>query len=97
MHACQSLNGGEHQWVTTDSFDTDDNDRIVEHWDVIAGFTSPTPSGHTSIDGVSEVSEVSDLDRTQENRALVRAMLGDLLMTDGNPDTIGFAPLAVGS
>ncbi len=28
-------NGGEAQWVTTDTFRADGNGRIVEHWDVI--------------------------------------------------------------
>jgi len=42
VHAFQSINGGESQWVTTDLFDTDGNDRIVEHWDVISAFTAPT-------------------------------------------------------
>ena len=36
VHAFQSLNGGESEWVTTDFFDTDENDKIIEHWDVIA-------------------------------------------------------------
>lgn len=85
VHAYQSLNGGENEWVTADFFDTDDNDRIVEHWDVIAEFASATPSGHTSIDGPSEV---TDLDRTEENQALVRAMLEDLLMPGGDLDNI---------
>lgn len=86
VHAYQSLNEGESKWVTADFFDTDDDDRIVEHWDVIAEFAASTPSGHTSIDGPNEV---IDLDRTQQNKALVRAMLEDLLMPGGDPENIG--------
>ena len=35
VHVHQYLNGGEAQWVTTDTFRADENGRIVEHWDVI--------------------------------------------------------------
>jgi predicted SnoaL-like aldol condensation-catalyzing enzyme len=33
MGVYQSLNDGEAEWVTTDFFDTDENDKIIEHWD----------------------------------------------------------------
>ena len=33
VHVHQFLNGGEAQWVTTDTFRSDENGRIVEHWD----------------------------------------------------------------
>lgn len=33
VHVHQYLNGGETQWVTTDTFRADENGRIVEHWD----------------------------------------------------------------
>src|ERR1700722_505820 len=39
VHVHQILDGGATQWVTTDLFDTDANDKIVEHWDVISAFT----------------------------------------------------------
>jgi len=82
IHAYQSLNNGEAQWVTTDFFDTDENDKIIEHWDVIAAYTDKTPSGHTSVDGPTEI---TDLDKTEENKALVRNMIQDALMPGGNP------------
>ena len=85
VHAYQSLNNGEAQWVTLDFFDTDENDRIIEHWDVIAEYSDSTPSGHTSVDGPTEV---TDLHRTEENKALVRRMIEDVLMPGGNPHTI---------
>ncbi|WP_299425123.1 nuclear transport factor 2 family protein [uncultured Shimia sp.] len=34
VHVYQSLNNGEAKWVTADIFDTDEEGRIVEHWDV---------------------------------------------------------------
>jgi len=85
VHAYQSLNKGAAQWVTLDFFDTDEDDKIIEHWDVIAEYSDSTPSGHTSVDGPNEV---IDLDRTDENKALVRALIEDVLMPGGNPHNI---------
>ena len=85
VHAYQSLNDGDAEWITLDFFDTDDDDKIVEHWDVIAPYVAETPSGHTSMDGPTEV---VDLDRTETNKALVRAMIEDVLMDGGDPRRI---------
>ena len=85
VHAYQSLNGGEAEWVTLDFFDTDHNDKIIEHWDVIAEYSDSTPSGHTSAD---RPAEVTDLERTEENKALVRALIEDVLMPGENPHNI---------
>ena len=85
VHAYQSLNNGEAKWVTLDFFDTDDDDRIVEHWDVIAEYSPETPSGHTSVDGPTEV---TNLDATGANKALVRTFVEDVLMDGGNPANI---------
>lgn len=85
VQAYQSLDAGEAQWVTMDFFDTDADDRVVEHWDVIAEYASSTPSGHTSIDGPTEV---VDLDRTEANKARVRALIEDVLMPGGDPTNI---------
>ena len=38
IHAYQSLNDGEAEWVTTDFFDTNAEGKIIEHWDVIAKY-----------------------------------------------------------
>lgn len=85
VHAYQSLNNGEYEWVTTDFFDTDENDKIIEHWDVIAPFSPSNPSGHSSVDGPTEV---IDLDKTEENKELVRNLLKDGLMRGGNPENL---------
>jgi predicted SnoaL-like aldol condensation-catalyzing enzyme len=68
VHAHQILDGGATQWVTTDLFDTDANDKIVEHWDVISAFTGPNPSGHTQIDGSTDI---DDLETTAANKAVI--------------------------
>ncbi|MEO1450476.1 MAG: nuclear transport factor 2 family protein, partial [Bacteroidota bacterium] len=82
IHAYQNINDGEAQWVTTDFFDTDENDKIIEHWDVIAPFSPSNPSGHSSVDGPAEI---TDLDKTEANKALVRSLIEDGLMRGGNP------------
>jgi predicted SnoaL-like aldol condensation-catalyzing enzyme len=66
-HAAQTL-GGTTKWVTTDLFDTDAEDRIVEHWDTIAPGGTISPSGHTQTDGATKV---TDLERTAANKAKV--------------------------
>lgn len=80
LHVFQSLNHGESKWVTTDFFDTDDDGRMVEHWDVIAPYTHDTRSGRTAIDGPTEI---IDLGYTDENKALVREMIQEVLMPGG--------------
>lgn len=72
IQAAQELNGGEARWVTTDLFDTDGNDKIIEHWDVIAALGGTNPSGHTQIDGATEI---TDLDKTEANKAHVRRFM----------------------
>ena len=85
VHVYQNLNNGQAEWVTTDFFDTDENDKIIEHWDVISKYSDSTPSGHTSIDGPTEV---TDLDKTAENKTLVRNLIKDALMEGGNPENL---------
>jgi predicted SnoaL-like aldol condensation-catalyzing enzyme len=77
LHVYQSLNDGEAEWVTTDFFDTDEDGKIIEHWDVISAYAAQTPSGHTSTDGPTEI---NDLDKTEENQQLVRDLILDVLI-----------------
>ncbi len=69
VHVYQDINNGEAKWVTADLFDTDQDDRIIEHWDCIQAFEAQTVSGRSMVDGPTEV---EDLERTEENKALVR-------------------------
>ncbi len=77
VHAFQSLNDGAARWVTTDLFDTDADDKLIEHWDVISAVVDDTVSGRSQIDGSTEV---TDLDRTDANKELVRSLLEDVLI-----------------
>lgn len=76
-HVFQSLNQGEAQWVTMDMFDTDNNDRIIEHWDVIAPYQQDTVSGNDMVAGPADVAE---LNLTDSNKALVKEFSKQVLI-----------------
>ncbi len=76
LHVVQTLNNGEFRYVTADIFDTDDDAKLIEHWDMIAEMVDDTMSGHSQIDGPTEP---TDLDKTEANKALVRGFLNDVL------------------
>ncbi|MGH9845836.1 MAG: nuclear transport factor 2 family protein [Blastocatellia bacterium] len=84
VHVFQSLNHGESRWVTMDMFDTDKNDRIIEHWDVIAEYVDDTASGHSMISGPTEI---VDLEATLNNKNVVTEFLVEVL-GKGNLETI---------
>jgi len=77
VHVYQNINNGQAKWVTADIFNTDDNDKIIEHWDVIQAYEEETVSGRTMVDGPAEV---EDLDKTDENKALIRNFFNDVLI-----------------
>lgn len=76
VQAYQDINNGEAKWITTDLFDTDENDKIIEHWDVIAPVVESRGSGHSQIDGPTKIDR---LDQTGRNKAVVRSFLEDVL------------------
>lgn len=80
VHVMQILNSGEAKWVTADLFDTDANDKIIEHWDVIQAFEENTASGRSMIDGPTEI---EDLDKTEANRELIQNFCQEVLV-EGN-------------
>lgn len=84
LHALQTLNDGEYRYVTADIFDTNDEGKMIEHWDLIAEWVDESVSGHTQIDGATEV---TDLDRTEENKTLVRDFVTDVLI-NGDMDKV---------
>lgn len=73
----QNINNGEAEWLTTDFFDSDDDGKIIEHWDVIAPIRPANPSGHTQIDGPTEI---TDLSKTNANRALAVEFINTCLI-----------------
>lgn len=77
---------GAGEQVAFDIFRFDENGLIAEHWDNLAELADPNPSGHTQIDGTMEV---TDLDKTEENRELVENFLYDVMQgnnLDKTPD-----------
>ena len=63
-----------------------EGDRLAEHWEVVQPLVTDTVSGHGMLEGPAEV---TDLDRTGDNRELVRGLIdkvlvgGDLTALDG--------------
>lgn len=51
--------------------------KIAEHWDNLQETAKPNPSGHTMIDGTTEI---KDLDKTAANKTLVRSFVDDILV-----------------
>lgn len=51
--------------------------QIVEHWDNLQETAKANPSGHTMTDGATEV---KDLDKTEQNKKLIKAFVEDILV-----------------
>ena len=77
---------GAGEQIAFDIFRFDESGKIAEHWDNLAALTEPNPSGHTQTDGTMEI---TDLDKTEENRELVKNFLYDVMQgnnLDKTPD-----------
>lgn len=76
---------GAGEQVAFDIFRFEDG-KIAEHWDNLAFVAEANPSGHTQTDGTMEI---TDLDKTEENRKLVENFLYDVMQgnnLDKTPD-----------
>ena len=56
-----------------------EGDQTVEHWDNIQLRKGPNSSGHTMVDGQTEV---TDLEMTEHNRKIIRAFVDEVLIND---------------
>lgn len=54
-----------------------ENGKIVEHWDNLQETAKPNSSGHTMIDGATEL---KDLDKTESNKKLFADFVEDILV-----------------
>ena len=81
LHTIYNFAGAGEQ-VAFDILRFDEDGEIAEHWDNLAFVAEPNPSGHTQTDGATEI---TDLDKTEENRELVENFLYDV-MQGNNPD-----------
>ncbi len=68
---------GAGEQVAFDIFRFDENGKIAEHWDNLVAKAAPNPSGRTQIDNLDEV---KDIDKTEENREIVKNFLHDVMM-----------------
>ena len=67
---------GAGEQVAFDIFRFDADGKIAEHWDNLAAKAEPNPSGHTQVDGYNSL---EDLDKTEENRELIKNFLNDVM------------------
>ncbi|MDR9829203.1 hypothetical protein RCJ22_26795 [Vibrio sp. FNV 38] len=77
VQAFQDINNGEAKWVTTDLFDTDKNDKIIEHWDVISAYETEPGSMQDQIGGPTQPSATTS---TEESIELVRNFLRNVMV-----------------
>ena len=68
--------GGE-DLVAFDIYRFDEEGKIAEHWDALQPMVKETASGRSQIDGPTEI---SDLDKTEANKALAVSLVEDVLM-----------------
>lgn len=75
---------GADEMVSFDIIRLDDNGKVAEHWDAMTALVKETASGRTQTDGSTTV---TDLDKTEANKALAKSMVEDILMGK-NPNKI---------
>lgn len=75
---------GADEMVSFDIIRVDENGKVAEHWDAMTALVKETASGRLQTDGPTEA---TDLDKTEENKALAKAMVEDILMGK-NPNKI---------
>lgn len=68
---------GAPEMVAFDIIRVDENGKVAEHWDALQPLVTETVSGRTQTDGPTEV---TDLDKTEANKALAVALVQDVLM-----------------
>ena len=75
---------GMGEQVAFDIFRFDEEGKIAEHWDNLTAKAAPNPSGRTQIDGTTEI---TDLDKTEENRVIVKNFLFDVMQGNNSART----------
>jgi len=75
---------GADEMVSFDIIRLDDSGKVAEHWDAMTSLVKETASGRTQTDGPTIA---KDLDETEANKVLAKAMVEDILMGK-NPNKI---------
>ncbi len=78
---------GAGEQVAFDIFRFDKDGLIAEHWDNLAAVSAPNPSGRTQIDGTMDI---TDADKTEENREIVKNFLYDVMQGNHSEKTPGY-------
>lgn len=60
---------------------------IVEHWDNLTDVTPPNPSGRTQFDGATQI---TDLEKTEQNKETVKGFITDVLMNGRSEKTTDY-------
>lgn len=68
---------GADEMVSFDIIRVDDSGKVAEHWDAMTPLVKQSASGRTQTDGPVKS---TDLDKTEANKVLAKAMVEDLLM-----------------
>ena len=68
---------GSDEMVSFDIIRLDENGKVAEHWDAMTALVKKTANGRTQTDGPTQA---TDLDKTEENKALAKALVEDILM-----------------
>ncbi|MCZ4409029.1 nuclear transport factor 2 family protein [Cryomorphaceae bacterium 1068] len=75
---------GADEMVSFDIIRVDENGKVAEHWDAMTPLVKETASGRSQTDGPTTP---KDLDKTEENKAIAKSMVEDILMGK-NPSKI---------
>jgi len=75
---------GADEMVSFDIIRLDENGKVAEHWDAMTPLVAETANGRTQTDGPTKA---RDLDKTEVNKAIAKAMVEDILMGK-NPNKI---------
>ncbi|MFK7787204.1 MAG: nuclear transport factor 2 family protein [Crocinitomicaceae bacterium] len=75
---------GANEMVAFDIIRVDENGKVAEHWDVLMPQTPPNASGRTLTDGYTEI---TDLDKTEENKSKAKALFNTLI--SGSQEEVG--------
>lgn len=75
---------GADEMVSFDIIRLDENGKVAEHWDAMTPLATETASGRTQTEGPATA---KDLDKTEANKSLAKALLEDVLMGK-NPNKI---------
>ncbi|MBI1184292.1 hypothetical protein GC194_08465 [bacterium] len=68
---------GADEMVSFDIIRLDENGKVAEHWDAMTAVVKETASGRSQTDGPTTA---TDLGNTEENKAIAKAMIEDILM-----------------